>query len=146
MSLTNIFNIAGSGMSAQSIRLNTVASNIANADSVSSSMDTTYRARQPVFAMVQEQVMAAMAGDNKSVSGAGIGVQVTGIVESDAPLRKQYEPNHPMADDEGYVFYPNVNVVEEMTNMMSASRSFQTNADIMGTAKDMMKRVLQLGQ
>tara|TARA_R110002095_G_scaffold97941_4_gene85993 strand:+ start:1155 stop:1595 length:441 start_codon:yes stop_codon:yes gene_type:complete len=146
MSLTNIFNIAGSGMSAQSIRLNTVASNIANADSVSSSMDATYRARQPVFAMVQEQVMAAMAGDNKSVSGAGIGVQVTGIVESDAPLRKQYEPNHPMADDEGYVFYPNVNVVEEMTNMMSASRSFQTNADIMGTAKDMMKRVLQLGQ
>tara|TARA_R110002094_G_scaffold24263_5_gene36507 strand:+ start:42 stop:482 length:441 start_codon:yes stop_codon:yes gene_type:complete len=146
MSLTNIFNIAGSGMSAQSIRLNTVASNIANADSVSSSMDTTYRARQPVFAMVQEQVMAAMAGDNKSVSGAGIGVQVTGIVESDAPLRKQYEPNHPMADDEGYVFYPNVNVVEEMANMMSASRSFQTNADIMGTAKDMMKRVLQLGQ
>lgn len=146
MSLTNIFNIAGSGMSAQSIRLNTVASNIANADSVSSSMDATYRARQPVFAMVQEQVMAAMAGDNKSVSGAGIGVQVTGIVESDAPLRKQYEPNHPMADDEGYVFYPNVNVVEEMANMMSASRSFQTNADIMGTAKDMMKRVLQLGQ
>lgn len=146
MSLTNIFNIAGSGMSAQSIRLNTVASNIANAESVSSSMDSTYRARQPLFAMVQEQVMAGMSGADRSVSGAGIGVQVTGIVESDAPLRKQFEPNHPMANDEGYVFYPNVNVVEEMTNMISASRSFQTNADLMGTAKDMMKRVLQLGQ
>ncbi|MEH6825200.1 MAG: flagellar basal body rod protein FlgC [Motiliproteus sp.] len=146
MSLTNIFNIAGSGMSAQSIRLNTVASNIANAESVSSSMDSTYRARQPVFAMVQEQVMAAMAGTDRSVSGAGVGVQVTGIVESAAPLRKQFEPTHPMANDQGYVFYPNVNVVEEMTNMISASRSFQTNADIMGSAKDMMKRVLQLGQ
>ncbi len=146
MSLTNIFNIAGSGMSAQSIRLNTVASNIANAESVSSSMDSTYRARQPVFAMVQEQVMAAMAGTDRSVSGAGVGVQVTGIVESAAPLRKQFEPSHPMANDQGYVFYPNVNVVEEMTNMISASRSFQTNADIMGSAKDMMKRVLQLGQ
>ncbi|MEH6470263.1 MAG: flagellar basal body rod protein FlgC [Halopseudomonas sp.] len=146
MSLSNIFNIAGSGMSAQSVRLNTVASNIANADSVSSSDGATYRARQPVFAMVQEQVMAGMAGNDKSVSGAGIGVQVSGIVESDAPLRKQYEPNHPMANNEGYVFYPNVNVVEEMTNMISASRSFQTNADVMDSAKDMMKRVLQLGQ
>ncbi|MFT5720205.1 MAG: flagellar basal-body rod protein FlgC [Motiliproteus sp.] len=148
MSLTNIFNIAGSGMTAQSIRLNTVASNIANAESVSSSMDTTYRARQPLFAMMQEQVMAGMPGAGSAVTGAGagVGVQVTGIVESDAPLRKQFEPNHPMANDEGYVFYPNVNVVEEMTNMISASRSFQTNADLMGTAKDMMKRVLQLGQ
>ncbi|MFT6916775.1 MAG: flagellar basal-body rod protein FlgC [Motiliproteus sp.] len=146
MSLTNIFNIAGSGMSAQSIRLNTVASNIANAESVSSSLDSTYRARQPLFAMAQEQVMAGMSGADSAVVGAGVGVQVTGIVESDAPLRKQFEPNHPMANDEGYVFYPNVNVVEEMTNMISASRSFQTNADLMGTAKDMMKRVLQLGQ
>ena len=146
MSLTNIFNIAGSGMSAQSIRLNTVASNIANAESVSSSMDTTYRARQPVFALIQQQVLAGQSANGVATAGAGQGVQVTGIVESDAPLRQQYEPNHPMANDEGYVFYPNVNVVEEMTNMISASRSFQTNADIMGTAKEMMQRVLQLGQ
>ena len=146
MSLSNIFNIAGSGMSAQSVRLNTVASNIANADSVSSSYESTYRARQPVFAQVQQQVLAGMAGSDAAVSGAGAGVQVQGIIESDAPLRKQYEPNHPMANEEGYVFYPNVNVVEEMTNMISASRSFQTSADIMGTAKDMMQRVLQLGQ
>ncbi|MEH6651590.1 MAG: flagellar basal body rod protein FlgC [Motiliproteus sp.] len=146
MSLTNIFNIAGSGMSAQSIRLNTVASNIANAESVSSSMDTTYRARQPVFALIQQQVLAGQSANEVVASGAGQGVQVTGIVESDAPLRQQYEPTHPMANEEGYVFYPNVNVVEEMTNMISASRSFQTNADIMGTAKEMMQRVLQLGQ
>lgn len=146
MSLTNIFNIAGSGMSAQSIRLNTVASNIANAESVSSSMDTTYRARQPVFALIQQQAMAGQSANEVVATGTGQGVQVTGIVESDAPLRQQYEPNHPMANEEGYVFYPNVNVVEEMTNMISASRSFQTNADIMGTAKEMMQRVLQLGQ
>ncbi len=146
MSLTNIFNIAGSGMTAQSIRLNTVASNIANADSVSSSMDTTYRARQPVFALIQQQVQAGQSAGAMAASASGQGVQVTGIVESDAPLRQQYEPNHPMANAEGYVFYPNVNVVEEMTNMISASRSFQTNADIMGTAKEMVQRVLQLGQ
>lgn len=146
MSLTNIFNIAASGMSAQSIRLNTVASNIANAESVSSSMDATYRAKQPVFALIQQQVMAGQSTAEAVAAGAGQGVQVTGIVESDAPLRQQYEPTHPMANDEGYVFYPNVNVVEEMTNMISASRSFQTNADIMGTAKEMMQRVLQIGQ
>ncbi|WP_421866783.1 flagellar basal body rod protein FlgC [Motiliproteus sp.] len=146
MSLSNIFNIAGSGMSAQSIRLNTVASNIANAESVSSSVDATYRARHPVFEQVQQQVMAGMSGQSEMQVTAGGGVKVNGIIESDAPLRKQYEPNHPMADEEGFVFYPNVNVVEEMANMISASRSFQTNADLMGTAKDMMQRVLQLGQ
>lgn len=146
MSLSNIFNIAGSGMSAQSIRLNTVASNIANAESVSSSVDSTYRARHPVFEQVQQQVMAGMSGQSEMQVTADGGVKVNGIIESDAPLRKQYEPNHPMADEEGYVFYPNVNVVEEMANMISASRSFQTNADLMGTAKDMMQRVLQLGQ
>ncbi|RDE22387.1 flagellar basal body rod protein FlgC [Motiliproteus coralliicola] len=146
MSLSNIFNIAGSGMSAQSIRLNTVASNIANAESVSSSVDSTYRARHPVFEQVQQQVMAGMSAQSEMQVSAGGGVKVNGIIESDAPLRKQYEPNHPMADEEGFVFYPNVNVVEEMANMISASRSFQTNADLMGTAKDMMQRVLQLGQ
>ncbi len=147
MSLSNVFNIAGSGMSSQSIRLNTVASNMANAESVSSSSGDTYRARQPVFQLIQQQVSGA-DGDYGSSNGmsAGQGVQVVDIVESEAPLRQQYEPSHPMADDNGYVYYPNVNVVEEMTNMISASRSFQTNADIMNTAKEMMQRVLTLGQ
>lgn len=147
MSLSNVFDISASGMSAQSIRLNTVASNIANAESVSSSSGDTYRARQPVFALMMNQQMDkyGMPSMNSSET-AGYGVQVTGIVESEAPLRQQYEPNHPMADEEGYVYYSNVNVVEEMTNMISASRSFQVNADIMNSAKEMMQRVLTLGQ
>ena len=146
MSLSNVFNIAGSGMSSQSIRLNTVASNMANAESVSSSADETYRARQPVFQLIKEQSENPFGGPLPTSMAAGQGVQVVDIVESEAPLRQQYEPSHPMADENGYVFYPNVNVVEEMTNMISASRSFQVNADIMNTAKEMMQRVLTLGQ
>ena len=115
MSLFNVFNITGSGMSAQSMRLNTTASNIANADSVSSSMDETYRARHPVFAA---QMQKAAAGQAESV-----GVKVLGIVESDKPLNVEYAPDHPMADKDGYIYKPNVNVIEEMTNMISASRS-----------------------
>lgn len=147
MSLANVFNIAGSGMSAQSIRLNTVASNIANAESVSSSVGDTYRARQPVFAVAYNQALQGRgAGNGAYAADAGQGVQVKGIVESQAPLRRQYEPDHPMADEQGFVYYPNVNVVEEMTNMISASRSFQTNADIMNSAKEMLQRALTLGQ
>lgn len=146
MSIGNIFDIAGSGMSAQTIRLNTTASNIANAESVSSSVDQTYRARHPVFAVALQQAGGLDSDLRSSGMSAGQGVQVTGIVESQAPLRRQYEPNHPMADADGFVAYPNVNVVEEMTNMISASRSFQTSADIMNSAKEMMQRVLTLGQ
>lgn len=146
MSLANVFDISASGMSAQSIRLNTVASNIANAESVSSSSEETYRARQPVFALMMDRQMDPFANGADADLSAGQGVQVKEIVESEAPLRMQYEPNHPMADEEGYVYYSNVNVVEEMTNMISASRSFQTNADIMNSAKEMMQRVLTLGQ
>jgi flagellar basal-body rod protein FlgC len=147
MSLDKVFNIAGSGMSAQSLRLNTVASNIANAETVSSSIDQTYRARNPVFATI--------LGDQQGLGGgslfadqhqAGQGVEVRGIVESEAPLQPRYQPDHPMADEEGYVYYPNVNVVEEMANMMAASRSYQTNVEIMNTAKTMLQRVLTLGQ
>lgn len=147
MSLNNIFDIAGTGMSAQSLRLNTTASNLANAETASSSTDTAYRARKPVFAAIQEAMMSG-AGTKFSLDGAhaSAGVEVRGIVESDAPLQPRYEPNHPMADDEGYVFYSNVNVVEEMADMMSASRSFQTNAEVVNTAKSMMQRVLTLGQ
>lgn len=148
MSLGNIFDIAGSGMTAQSLRLNTTASNIANAETASSSTETTYRARKPVFAAIQQsmlnpdgQGMAFGSGD-----GPGAGVRVDGIVESNAELQMRYEPNHPAANEDGYVFYPNVNVVEEMADMMSSSRSFQMNVDIMNTAKSMMQRILTLGQ
>jgi flagellar basal-body rod protein FlgC len=145
MALGNIFDIAGSGMNAQSLRLNTTASNLANAQSASSSTDQVYRNRQPVFAAVQQQALnGSLSGANHHDAGAG--VQVLGIVESDAPLQRRFEPNHPMADEEGYVFYPNVNVVEEMTNMISASRSFQMNVEVMNSAKQMVQRVLTLGQ
>ncbi|MEH6595135.1 MAG: flagellar basal body rod protein FlgC [Colwellia polaris] len=138
MSLFNVFSISGSGMSAQSVRLNTTASNIANADSVSSSVDQTYRARHPVFAA---QMQKAAAGQNESV-----GVQVLGVVESNKPLNVEYAPDHPMADGEGYIYKPNVNVIEEMTNMISASRSYQTNVQIAESAKSMLTKTLALGQ
>lgn len=144
MSLSNVFNIAGSAMTAQTVRLNTTASNMANADSISSSESETYRARKPVFALkpaaaehLPEQLQSLVPGQ---------GVEVKEIVESDAPLRMAYEPNHPMADENGYIWYPNVNVVEEMADMISASRSFQINADIMNTAKQLLQRTLTLGQ
>jgi flagellar basal-body rod protein FlgC len=144
MSLDNIFSIAGSGLNAQTVRLNTTASNMANAQSASSSIDQVYRARHPVFTTALNQANGKFlnVGPN-DVEG---GVQVLGIVESDAPYEQRYEPNHPMANEDGYVFYPNVNVVEEMANMISASRSFQTNVEIMNSAKQMMQRVLTIGQ
>ncbi|WP_313406202.1 flagellar basal body rod protein FlgC [Stutzerimonas kunmingensis] len=147
MSLSSVFNIAGSGMSAQSTRLNTISSNIANAETVSSSVDQTYRARHPVFATVFQQ-----AGGQPEQSlfaeqdQAGVGVQVLGVVEDQGELQARYEPNHPAADEAGYVYYPNVNVVEEMADMISASRAFQTNAELMNTAKTMLQKVLTLGQ
>ncbi len=145
MSLASIFDVAASGMSAQSLRLNTTASNLANAQSASSSADQVYRARHPVFSTIQRDVFEqAFAGDADDKAAAG--VQVLGVVESEAPLQRRYEPHHPLADEEGYVLYPNVNVVEEMTDMMSASRSFQMNVDVMDAAKTMMQRVLTLGQ
>jgi flagellar basal-body rod protein FlgC len=144
MALGTIFDIAGSGMNAQSLRLNTTASNLANAQSASSSTDQVYRNRQPVFAAIQQKEMAISGFDQHADASAG--VQVLGIVESDAPLQRRYEPHHPLADEEGYVFYPNVNVVEEMTNMISASRSFQMNVEVMNSAKQMVQRVLTLGQ
>ena len=138
MSLSQTFDIDGSGMAAQSIRLNTTASNIANADSVSSSIDQTYRARHPVFAA---EMQKAAGGQLQSVS-----VQVLGIVESDKPLNIEYQPDHPMADKDGYIYKPNVNVIEEMTNMISASRSYQTNVQLAESAKNMVNKTLQLGQ
>jgi len=144
MALGNVFDIAGSGMNAQSLRLNTTASNIANAQTASSSVDQVYRGRHPVFAAVYNKAMDF--NSNQASSDSEAGVQVLGVVESDAPLQPRYEPHHPMANDEGYVYYPNVNVVEEMTNMISASRSFQVNVEVMNSAKQMVQRVLTLGQ
>ena len=137
MSLFNVFDIAGSGMSAQSLRLNTTASNLANSDSVSSSVDQVYRTRSPVFSAVMDD---AQAGYKQG------GVQVKGIVESQAPVRQEYNPSHPMANEEGYVFHSNVDPMAEMANMMSASRSYQNNVEIANTAKQLMLRTLQLGQ
>lgn len=146
MSLGNIFDTASSAMNANTVRLNTTASNLANAESAASSIDETYRARHPVFAAVQQQLQSM---DFDTV-GSGVeqtqGVQVLGIVESDAPLQQRYEPNHPLANDEGYVFYPNVSSVEEMTNMISASKAYQMNVEVMNSAKSMMQRILTLGQ
>jgi len=144
MSINAIFDVAGSAMSAQSVRLNTVASNLANANSAASSIDETYRARHPVFAPILQNAMGDGISDDPA-SQAGGGVQVLGIVESDAPLDQRYEPNNPLADEDGYVYYPNVNVVEEMTDMISASRSFQINVQMMESAKTMAQKVLALG-
>ena len=139
MSLYNVFNIAGTGMSAQSVRLNTTASNIANANTVSSSVDETYRARQPVFA-------AELTKAAKEQQGEAVGVAVKGIVESDQPLKVEYSPNHPMADENGYIYKPNVNVMEEMANMISASRTYQTNVSVADAAKQMLTKTVMMGQ
>ena len=142
MSLFNVFDITGSGMSAQSVRLNTTASNIANADSVSSSAGETYRARHPVFAAAMQKAAAGQSPDEQS----GVGVDVLGVVESDKPLNIEYAPAHPMADKDGYIYKPNVNIIEEMTNMISASRSYQTNVQLAESAKNMLNKTLTLGQ
>jgi flagellar basal-body rod protein FlgC len=134
MSLFKVFDISGSALRAQTVRLNTTASNMANIDSISSSTATTYRSRQPVFAAQLDAAEDDVAG-----------VDVLGIVESQAPLRREYRPDHPLADQQGYVNLPNVNPVEEMANMISASRSYQTNVEVLNTSKQMLMRTLSLG-
>lgn len=141
MSSFKTFDIAGSGMAAQSVRLNTVASNLANADSVSGDAAAVYKARHPLFEAIRQQ----LAGANAGVQG-GAAVRVTGIVESDAAPVARYEPGNPLANADGYVYAPNVNVVEEMVDMISASRSYQNNVEVMDTAKSMMLATLRLGQ
>ena len=144
MSLGNIFDIAGSGMSAQTLRLNATASNLANAETPAGSEAEAFRARYPLFSAVQKEAQMRLgdSGTNENFEG----VKVSGVVESEKPIQLRYEPQHPLADQEGYVYYPNVNVVEEMTNMISASRSFQANVDVMNATKTMLQRVLSLGQ
>jgi len=139
MTFRNIADIAGSAMAAQTVRLNTIASNLANADSVAGSESDTYRARKPVFAAIMSQG----SGDH---AAAGARVQVLDVVQSAEPLRKAYEPGNPMANAEGMVFYPNVNQVAEMTDMMSASRAFETNVEVLGRVKTMQQSLLKLGE
>ena len=134
MSMFKIFNVAGSAVSAQSQRLNVVASNLANADTVAGPDRQPYKARQVVFSTTP-------MGD---VGTAG--VNVSQITEDQTPGRRQFDPKHPQADAEGYVTYSNVNAVEEMVNMISASRSYQNNIEVMNTAKSLLSKTLQMGQ
>ena len=136
MALFGVFDVVGSAMNAQTVRLNTIASNLANSNTVAEYPEDTYRARHPVFAtMIKEFGNEATAG-----------VRVTGIVESQAPLRTQFAPDHPLANEEGYITLPNVNAIEEMTNMISASRSYQQNVEILNTTKQLLERTLTIGQ
>ena len=134
MSLFNVFNVAGSALTAQAVRLNTVASNLANADSIAGPDGKPYRAKQVVFEA------AAMNGQ------AAQGVRIKQVIEDDTPGKLVFNPRNPAADDKGYVMMPNVSVVDEMVNMISASRSYQTNADVMNTAKQLLLKTLTLGQ
>jgi len=134
MSLFNILNVAGSAMNAQSQRLNTVASNLANADSATSSTGEVYKAKQVVFS-------ATPMGE-----GGATGVSVAAVVDDPSPLKVVYDPKNPLADEKGNVTLPNVNVVEEMVNMISASRSYQSNVEMMNTTKTLLLKTLTLGQ
>lgn len=134
MSLFNIFNVAGSGMAAQSQRLNVVASNLANADSTTSANGQPYKAKQVVFSAVPVDGATAQ------------GVKVAAVVEDNSPMKMVYDPKHPMADAQGYVAMPNVNVVDEMVNMISASRAYQNNVDVMNASKTLLLKTLTIGQ
>ena len=134
MSIFNVFNIAGSALTAQSMRLNAVASNLANIDSIAGPDGKPYRAKQVVFEA------APIDGQN------AIGVRVKQVVEDASPGRMVYDPRNPAANENGYVTLPNVSVVDEMVNMISASRSYQNNIEVMNTAKTLLLKTLQMGQ
>jgi flagellar basal-body rod protein FlgC len=140
MSLFNVFNVSGSALNAETIRLNTTASNLANAESTNGDATKVYRARHPVF----HSMMNTEAGfdDNEEASS---GVRILGVVESTAPPLKSYQPAHPLADKDGYVYTSNVNSIEEMTNMISANRSFATNVEAINTARDLLLKVIAMG-
>ena len=138
MSLFALLEVSGSALAAQSIRLNTISSNLANAESVSGSAEAAYKAKQPIFSTM---VNHALRGNN-----ALAGVRVDGVSESSAPARKEYSPGHPLADPDGFIYYSNVNMVEEMANMISASRSYQSSVEVMNTSKQLLMQTLSLGQ
>lgn len=141
MSSFKVFDIAGSGMAAQSVRLNTVASNLANAESVSGDPKTAYKARHPVFEAVRAQLAAGSAGND-----SGTAVRVRGITEDQRAPEARYQPGNPLANADGYVFAPNVNTIEEMVDMISASRAYQNNVEVMNTSKELLLATLRLGQ
>ncbi len=141
MGLFNNFSISGSAMEAQSIRLNLVASNLANANSVSSSVEDTYRARHAVFQTAYQNSLDGFANGPEAA-----GVKVKGVVESDAPLHAEYRPNHPMANKDGYVYMPNVNTIEEMTDMIEASQSYKNNVNVLNTTKQLLMRTIRMGK
>jgi flagellar basal-body rod protein FlgC len=136
MSLFNVFDISASALSAQSVRLNTIASNLANADVVGSSEESTYDARYPVF---------SAAYDAATMSRQAVGVRVDGVIESSVPARKEFSPDHPLSDEDGFIYRSNVDSVAEMANMISASRSYQTSVEAMNTTKQLILRTLSLG-
>jgi flagellar basal-body rod protein FlgC len=140
MSLFNVFNVSGSALNAETIRLNTTASNLANAESVNGDATKVYRARHPVF-----QAMMNSADGSGDDTGAASGVRVLGVVESAAPPLKTYQPDNPLADKDGFIYSSNVNSIEEMTNMISANRSFATNVEAINTARDLLLKVIAMG-
>ena len=141
MSLVNVFDIAGSAMNAQTVRLNTVASNLANADSAAASADDVYQARKPVFAAVYNNDQMT-----RSVGMGGAHVQVLDVVTAGREPVRRYEPDNPLADDQGYVFYADIDQIEEMTDMMSATRSFETSVEVLNRLKSMQQGLLKLGE
>jgi flagellar basal-body rod protein FlgC len=140
MSLFDVFNVSGSAMNAETIRLNTTASNLANAESVNGDASKVYRARHPVF----QAMMSSQSGldDDQDASS---GVRVMGVVESAAPPLQTYAPDNPLADKDGYVYTSNVNSIEEMANMISANRSFSTDVEAINTARDLLLKVISMG-
>ena len=137
MSLFDVFNVAGTAMNAQSVRMNTSASNLANAGNVSGDPNKVYRAKYPVFS-----TFSATLAQQPGLEG----VRIDGIYESEAPLQLRYQPDHPEADADGNVYATNVNTVEEMVNMMSASRSYKNNVEMINTTKDLLLQTLSLGR
>jgi flagellar basal-body rod protein FlgC len=140
MSLFNVFNTAGSALNAQTIRLNTTASNLANAESVNGDPTKVYRARHPVFQTMMDASDTDFDGESPSA-----GVRVLGVVESGAPPMMRYEPDNPAANKDGYIYMSNVNSIEEMTNMISANRSFATNVEAINTARDLLLKTISMG-
>jgi flagellar basal-body rod protein FlgC len=140
MSLFSVFNVAGSALNAQTIRLNTTASNLANAESVNGDASKVYRARHPVFQALVDQ-SAALSDDPDSATG----VRVLGVVESKTEPTMRYQPDHPLANKDGYIYMSNVNSIEEMANMISANRSFSTNIECINTARDLLLKTISMG-
>ncbi|EKO3628122.1 flagellar basal body rod protein FlgC [Vibrio metschnikovii] len=142
MSFSGIYSITGSAMNAQTVRLNTIASNLANADAVSANPNDAFKALKPVFASVYNKTQFMQ---DKSIYPSAE-VRIIDVVQSAGQAEKRFEPHHPLANDEGYVFYPDIDVVSEMADMMSATRSFETNVEVLANVKSMQQGLLKLGQ